>query len=409
MIGTDNGLIRFRENKFYKLPIDSIFNNKRVMHITTDSNRKITIATNQGFYIIDSLNIFHYSEENGLSNNYCYFTQQDRQGWLWIGTNKGLNRFNGSQFKIYTQQDGIASNEFNQHSCLMDYNYRLWFGSGRGITLCRPEQISNSSVPPKINIIKFSVFDQPYPMKANLTLNYHENYIHFEFDGISLANPQSLYYRYELQGIDKSDNITSFPEVRYSFLPPGAYRFKIWAVNGDGTLSLNAVALDFIIQPPFWKTWWFRSLLFFLIIGIICWTIRRLLRKNLLLEDKVRQRTIEIYEKNCRLEEEKQKVELANQELRELKEKFERASLEDPLTKLSNRRDLLRRMSDEVARARRYKKPFAFLLGDIDFFKKINDTYGHDAGDLVLVMIANLLKHNLRANDIICRWGGRNF
>ena len=81
----------------------------------------------------------------------------------------------------------------------------------------------------------------------------------------------------------------------------------------------------------------------------------------------------------------------------------------DALTGLSNRRDMYQKIKHETDRFERNEKPFTILMGDIDNFKKINDTYGHDAGDQVLTFIASLMTSTLRKQDIASRWGGEEF
>jgi diguanylate cyclase (GGDEF)-like protein len=78
----------------------------------------------------------------------------------------------------------------------------------------------------------------------------------------------------------------------------------------------------------------------------------------------------------------------------------------DWLTGLSNRRGGEEAIAREVARARRAQTPLSFALFDIDFFKKINDKYGHAAGDEVLRRVSKVLQHEIRATDLAVRWGG---
>lgn len=79
---------------------------------------------------------------------------------------------------------------------------------------------------------------------------------------------------------------------------------------------------------------------------------------------------------------------------------------QDPLTHLLNRRCMNVHLAESMRNLKLSGKVFSLVLCDIDDFKKINDTYGHDAGDLVLVNIANLISDNVRADDKVCRWGG---
>jgi diguanylate cyclase (GGDEF)-like protein len=81
----------------------------------------------------------------------------------------------------------------------------------------------------------------------------------------------------------------------------------------------------------------------------------------------------------------------------------------DDLTGLLNRRALIERLGDEVLRSRRYRADLALIICDIDYFKEINDTYGHDAGDKVLRIISTVIKELLRQTDMIGRYGGDEF
>lgn len=93
----------------------------------------------------------------------------------------------------------------------------------------------------------------------------------------------------------------------------------------------------------------------------------------------------------------------------DLQQALKEQSIKDPLTKLYNRRYLEETLSRECSRGQRNKKPFSLLIMDIDHFKKVNDTYGHDAGDAVLVEFSRLLTDNIRKEDIACRLGGEEF
>ncbi len=91
------------------------------------------------------------------------------------------------------------------------------------------------------------------------------------------------------------------------------------------------------------------------------------------------------------------------------KHELERLAASDPLTGLANRRSLLDRFGFELARAQRYRRPLSVLMIDIDHFKRINDTWGHAAGDQVLRSIANLLQECTRHSDLLSRHGGEEF
>lgn len=84
-------------------------------------------------------------------------------------------------------------------------------------------------------------------------------------------------------------------------------------------------------------------------------------------------------------------------------------ALSDPLTELNNRRALDWELPRQVQNARMRKEPLSLMMLDVDYFKVINDTYGHPAGDRVLKLIASRLRHNLRFRDTLFRYGGEEF
>ncbi len=90
-------------------------------------------------------------------------------------------------------------------------------------------------------------------------------------------------------------------------------------------------------------------------------------------------------------------------------EMMKRTSLIDTLTGVNNRRFLEQRLGEEIDRVQRSSEPLSCFFLDVDFFKKVNDTYGHQAGDQVLVAVANVIREQLRNNDVLARYGGEEF
>lgn len=92
-----------------------------------------------------------------------------------------------------------------------------------------------------------------------------------------------------------------------------------------------------------------------------------------------------------------------------LREALRHQSIRDPLTGLFNRRYLEETMEREILRSKRSQSPISVMMMDIDRFKLFNDTHGHQAGDAVLTEFAEYLRGHLRAEDIVCRYGGEEF
>jgi diguanylate cyclase (GGDEF)-like protein len=92
-----------------------------------------------------------------------------------------------------------------------------------------------------------------------------------------------------------------------------------------------------------------------------------------------------------------------------LREKLHMLSIREALTGLFNRRYLNETLPREMNRAERNKEPLSVLMFDIDHFKLFNDTFGHDAGDLVLKKISEVILSSIRDSDVACRYGGEEF
>jgi diguanylate cyclase (GGDEF)-like protein len=116
---------------------------------------------------------------------------------------------------------------------------------------------------------------------------------------------------------------------------------------------------------------------------------------NSRLEEKVTERTADLV--------------AANERLSVLNLELEQLSITDALTQIFNRRFFMERIRQEVKRVNRYGSSVSLLMIDIDHFKKVNDTHGHQAGDVVLAGVAGVVKRRLRETDVLARYGGEEF
>ncbi len=111
----------------------------------------------------------------------------------------------------------------------------------------------------------------------------------------------------------------------------------------------------------------------------------------------------------ARLREDALRLEEMNRKLATALERMEIMAREDPLTGIANRRYILDRIGQEYARTARYGKNLSIAIADIDDFKAINDTFGHECGDLVLQRISAICASAIRPEDMVARWGGEEF
>ncbi|NLK03267.1 MAG: diguanylate cyclase [Clostridiales bacterium] len=109
------------------------------------------------------------------------------------------------------------------------------------------------------------------------------------------------------------------------------------------------------------------------------------------------------------LKKSREEIRRKNLKLKEAYNQLKIVAKTDPLTGLINRREIMERIEHEMARYERSNISFTLIIGDIDYFKKVNDTYGHECGDKVLASFSKIFKNNTRKQDSISRWGGEEF
>jgi ligand-binding sensor domain-containing protein/signal transduction histidine kinase len=260
----------------------------RVYSIFEDSRGRLWIGTGQGVSCFSNGQFINYTTDDGLPDNACYFLLEDDSGNLWIGTAKGVTRFNGKTFKPYTSRDGLAFDEMSEGACLKDSRGYLWFGTSNGVSRFDLKFDRMNTIPPPVYITHFSVLGKEYPMSDNIHLHHNQNYLKFDFIGISFTSPENVQYKCQLKGIEREWFETQQRNISYPSLPPGNYSFTVIAVNNDGIESLKPGEVRFRILPPFWQTWWFQALsvlfLLFLIVMVLLWRINRAKEKIALQE-----------------------------------------------------------------------------------------------------------------------------
>lgn len=243
-IGTMNGLfVRLKSGEIVPFPLDiEDFNSKTILGLLESNSGDIWISTMSGVYQIRSeekegLNykLTHYSTSEGLMNlesnlNAIY---EDLEHNIWIGTSNGLARINP---KYYDQLFALQPPELQI----------------TGIRLFMEE----------FDYKRFkSEFKENNPIPSSISLPYNQNHITFDFIGINLKNPGSVKYEYRLLGSNSSwSPLSKSNYASYSDLAPGEYDFEVRATNKSYVWS-STKGVHIIIRSPFWKTWWFITLM----------------------------------------------------------------------------------------------------------------------------------------------------
>jgi len=215
-----------------------------------------------------------------------------------------------------------------------------------------------------------------------------------EFSLLDFTAPERNRYAYWLEGYDRNwrEVDTTHRSASYTNLPPGHYVLHMKAARGDDEWTQHPLEVDVEIQPAWYQTWSFDLVkiagALLAVAAVVAVRLRYVQQRSRDLARLVEQRT---------------------RELTELQHQLEELAYSDALTGLPNRRmfgDFCRRM---IAGAQRQGAGFALLLIDLDHFKQVNDTLGHDAGDALLVETARRLRAVARQADVVARLGGDEF
>ncbi|MGO2357237.1 MAG: ligand-binding sensor domain-containing protein [Mesonia sp.] len=319
-LGTDEGLFKLKGKKLMAIfskeqEGDKRLINDRIFAITEDNNQNIWVGTAAGISMIQKgeKSMAHYGKQKGLPNDFIYSLMVDDKNQLWMGTNYGVSVFNQEtkSFRNFTEKDGLQNNEFNGKAGYEDENGNFYLGGMRGINIFNPKDIEENPYLPDVYIHQIDLFNQP--IKANELYEDHlffkskENVLTLNYTSLNFLNPEKINYKYILEGFDKDwRSVTQEKSTTYTNLPPGEYMFRVTSTNDVGKWSESCDELKITIVPPWYQTTWFKILgivVIILLLMLFYYTKTRKLKKDkLVLEDKVRERTLSLKNSNSKLQ-----------------------------------------------------------------------------------------------------------
>ncbi len=431
LVGTQSGVFELTESK--AVPIRLPKKPQSDYDITAlaelPNERLLAGTLTEELLYFDGASWHALTSDDGIPKNSAFYFALDSKNHLWVAGIRGLYRLSldelerkiqGTQeniqprtlLSVHSKNSGAQKGECcngagNAKGFFLDGV--LWLPTADGVVTVDTVDFQMNPIAPR-TLVESVHFGKQWKHAHRLdgkSLKAEHRDLTFRFTALSFQDPGSMRFAYRLKGYDSDwleleDSMRR--QVRYTNLPPGRYTFQVRASNNAGVWSQTHAELTFRIRPRFVETFWFPLLIGFavliLTISAIRWRTRRLVARKNELEAIVSERTEKLRQANVQLEE---------------------ASRTDALTGLLNRRYLYTQMPKDLAYFNRelgvfdetdpplLQRTMVFAMVDIDHFKKINDTHGHNAGDEVLQQFSIILADTIRLGDYLIRWGGEEF
>lgn len=426
LVGTQSGLYEVLGEQLRPLGVDAgLRPGLDVTAIHELPGGQLVIGSlSEEIYLFDGERWHGFGKAQGMPVNSPFFLTHDEAGYLWVAGIRGIHRVllqdmhdvaagrrEDVRGEMLLNERGDRRGGQKGYCCNGAGNAKgfqadgsLWLPTRDGMVELPTAGVTKNTVPPRTYIERVRVGEtwRAADPRADWQLPLGLRDLSFEFTVLSFQDPKSVELRYRLVGYDPDWRTLEDPTrriVNYTNLPPGAYVFEVMGANNAGTWALAPAQIGFRVPPRFHETPLFVLLLAGLLSSMVYAGYRHQLgkhrRQREALEQLVRQRT--------------EALEVANHRLEE-------ASQTDPLTGLRNRRYLGNQLPADIAfydrEALRRGGPgemMLFALVDIDHFKQVNDTLGHQAGDRVLQQFAQVLSTLVRTGDYVARWGGEEF
>lgn len=309
-----SGLLKIKQDGDSLVLIASYFTgvNVRSVHIDDADEKIIWVATAKGLLRFDSetrkFRIFN--QKDGMVNSFVYGILSDEKNNLWMSTNGGLVYYDRikNRFANYSINDGLQSNEFNTGAFYKSKSGTFYFGGINGFNWFRPksDKVVGNSYKPQVALTTIYINDQYFVQDkkfvglSKISLPYFRNKLNFEFSVLDYTSPKANKICYQLKGWD-NDWICGYDKnVVYQNLSPGNYELLFKGINGNEQQSdIHHVLIS--IHLPFWKTWWFLSLIILCFIGIVFFSVRIYTRNAI-------NKKIRLFEKQKAIAEERNRI-----------------------------------------------------------------------------------------------------
>jgi signal transduction histidine kinase/ligand-binding sensor domain-containing protein len=294
-VGTTRGMSRFKDERFINYTTEQGLSNNFVREIHEDADGTLWIGTYGG-----GLNRFkdgHFTSittRNGLFDNIVSRILEDNHDNFWMSGNRGIYRASRKELNdfadgripsvtsiSYGVEDGMKINETNggaQPAGWRTPDGKLWFPTIRGIVAIDPSNLNPLS--PPVYVEQVLIGKTPANLLHPIEVRPGQGDLEIHYTGLSFVAPEKMRFKYKLDGYDRDWVDARERRVAYyTNISPGSYTFRVMASNNDGVWSTQDATIRIVVIPPFWRTWWFVSLVLLSLIAVVVVAYRRRILK----------------------------------------------------------------------------------------------------------------------------------
>lgn len=288
-VGTNGGLNTIDGDVVAKIELfdnaeHAIPRQPEVRAIYKDKEGAFWIGTyGDGLFRIKEGKIVNITTKDGLFDNVVSHIIADKQGYFWMGSNRGISRIIIQELNDYIDgkigtihsysygiSDGMNSAETNggfQPSSIVDSLENIYFPTVAGVAIVSTESVRHNVVPPPVYIENLRDNEKSLPLSDTITLAYDNPFLEINYTAICFSDPKKVQFKYRMEGLnDNWIEVGTRREALYSKIPPGQYTFQVIASNNDGVWNMEGASLQIIVVPPYWRTLWFYSLMVLVIL-----------------------------------------------------------------------------------------------------------------------------------------------
>ena len=278
--------VQIIEHYIYEQTNENSLSNNYVCDIirpdVVDTNA-LWIATANGMnrFDLEKKTFTHFFEKDGIPDNWVLQLLEDNKGNIWITGKIGIGVYDivKKKWKSYGLSDGLPFETFggSRQNNTKGPDGQLFFSAGqdKGTISFYPDQIKDNPIIPPIRITDFRIFNEKAKLdtsiifKKIINLSYDQNAFSFEFAALNYTNSGKNQYAYKMEGFHDdwiySGNVNT---ASFTNLDPGEYMFRVKGSNNHGIWNEEGTFISIIITPPWWATWWFRTIVILVLIGI---------------------------------------------------------------------------------------------------------------------------------------------